>query len=462
MKQALVAVAVLLSAGVGPPRSQGPAPAKGVALADLAWPDAEAWLTATTVVVIPLGAGALEQGRHLRLNSDERLARHLAARVQADSAVVVAPALNYHAYSAYAEYPGSTPLSEGVARDVTVDAVRSLARPGPRRFYVLNTSAATIGALQAAARTLADAGILLGYTDPDYWTKKTGALKQTNILVAHADEAATSMMLFVDPAAVDMTRASREYPSGRGVLTRQEGGIGVVSKSGVLGDATLATAAKGKTLVDGLVAGILEDIENVRRAPLPAAKTAPVPPPSAPAGPPRPAPRTEPAMPNGCLPGDDRAIRNIGNAFSFHWSQQDAQSLAGLFTKMGDIRHPDGSIERGREVILANRSQLFTRREYQNSKHPLQLTDVRCVDAEVALADGKWELRLQDEPQSTPGRGLGNAKSNAGWCTLVVVKGLGGWQIEAWRYTVDPPQGAPQPTLLSKPGYIGRGGGQPR
>jgi len=461
MKQALVAVAVLLTAGVGPLISQAPAPAKGVALADLAWPDAEPWLSATAVVVIPLGAGALEQGKHLKLNSDERLARYLAARVQAASAVVVAPPLTYHAYSAYAEYPGSTSLSDSVARDVTVDAVRSLARPGPRRFYVLNTSAATIASLQAAAKTLADAGILLGYTDPDYWTKKTGVLKQTNILVSHADEAATSMMLFVDPTAVDMRAASREYPSGRGALTRQEGGRGVVSPSGVLGDATLATAEKGKTLVEALLAGMLADIENVRSAPLPATKTAPSPAPAAPAGPPRPAPRTEAAMPNGCQPGDDRTIRNMGTTFSFYWSQQDAERLAGMFTKMGDIRHPDGSIERGREVILANRAQLFTRREYANSKHPLQLTDVRCLDAEVAIADGKWELRLQDEPQSTPGRGLGIAKSNAGWCTLVVVKGVGGWQIEAWRYTVDPPQGAPQPTLLSKPGYIGRGGVPP-
>ena len=33
----------------------------------------------------------------------------------------------------------------------------------------------------------------------------------------------------------------------------------------------------------------------------------------------------------------------------------------------------------------------------------------------------------------------------------------GRWAIEAWRYTVNPPAGAPPPALLSKPGYIGRG-----
>jgi creatinine amidohydrolase/Fe(II)-dependent formamide hydrolase-like protein len=37
-----------------------------------------------------------------------------------------------------------------------------------------------------------------------------------------------------------------------------------VSRSGVFGDATLATRAKGKRLVEALVAGILADLEAMR------------------------------------------------------------------------------------------------------------------------------------------------------------------------------------------------------
>ena len=121
---AAIAIVALLSA-------QAPAP-RGVALAELAWPDAEPWLTASSVVVLPLGAGALEQGRHMKLDSDQRLAGYLADRVKAASPVVIAPTLNYHFYPAYGEYPGSTSLSETTARDVTIDVVRSLARFGPR------------------------------------------------------------------------------------------------------------------------------------------------------------------------------------------------------------------------------------------------------------------------------------------------------------------------------------------
>jgi len=151
---------------------------------------------------------------------------------------------------------------------------------------------------------------------------------------------------------------------------------------------------------------------------------------------------------------------DVGNKFTYYWSQLDAEKIAGLFTGNGDIRHPDGSIERGPQVILSNRTQLFMRKEYHGSKHPVQLTDVRCLDVNDAIADGKWELRLPEDPQTALGRGLSLVKTNAGLCTLILVKAGDTWLIEAWRYTINPPAGAPPPTLLSKPGYIGRGGGQ--
>ena len=54
---------------------------RGVVLADLTWPQAEAILTVDAVVVTPLGAAAKEHGPHLRLDNDLRLAQYLAARV---------------------------------------------------------------------------------------------------------------------------------------------------------------------------------------------------------------------------------------------------------------------------------------------------------------------------------------------------------------------------------------------
>src|SRR5947209_17712231 len=110
----VVGVSVVLAAGAAGPQSFKP-PSGGVSLSDLSWVDAEPVLTASAVVVIPLGAGVLEQGPHLKLNSDERLARHLASRVQAAASVVIAPTLTYHAYPEFAEYPGTVSLTPNTA-----------------------------------------------------------------------------------------------------------------------------------------------------------------------------------------------------------------------------------------------------------------------------------------------------------------------------------------------------------
>lgn len=450
---AIIGMAVVLTAGFG--GAQAPKPAGGVSLSDLSWVDAEPVLTASAVVVIPLGAGVLEQGPHLKLNSDERLARYLASRVQAAASVVIAPPLTYHAYPEFAEYPGTASLTPNTASAMTVDVVRALAKHGPRRFYVLNTEPSALMPLLGAAKTLADGGILLGYTDPRFRLKpRAQQLGLKPLAVGHADEIATSMMLFVDPSAVDMTRATREYAPGSGSLTRQPGGPGVLfSKSGVLGDATVATRANGQALVETLVAAALEDIEAVRNAPLPTAKAAtpPPPPPRVPA--PRPTAQSdEEVMGTGCTGGEDRAIRRLAPTFSAYWKEMKFVELSSMFTPQGDIRHPDGTVERTREVIMQNRAALFRKKEYQGSIHPLQLNDIRCPIQGLAIADGKWELRLADPP---------GVKPYAGWCTLILRGSGGSWQIEAWRYTVDPPPNTtPAPTILKKPGWPGGPGGE--
>lgn len=451
--------AVMLAAAAA---SQPGKPA-GLALADLTWQDAEPALTASTVVVIPLGGAAVEQGPHLTLDAGERLARYLATRVQSATAVVVAPPLTYHFFPAYVEYPGSTTIAQTTARDLTVDVVHSLARYGPKRFYVLNTGGAAMRPLADAAKVLADTGILLGWTDMRYQLASARITRQQRPVegAPHADEIETSMMLAIDPSAVDMKKAVAEYGRGTGALTRKdkdkEDAPGIVSKSGVLGDATAATAEKGRTLIDALVAGILSDIDNLRAAPLPVAKAAapaPLPPPP----PPRPAQPVGRRGPNGCTTGEERAIREVGNRFSYLWREMDALEISKLFGLGADIRHPDGTVERTRDVIRQNRAQLFQQREYRGSVHPVTIYDVRCLGAGHAIADGKWELRFADNPArgTQPPAGASSPRYD-GLFTLVLSGEGSEWLIEAWRYTVNPPEGTPPPTTLKQPGFIGRG-----
>lgn len=450
-----VIVGLLGSAQAGPtaqktsqPTREAPQP--GVRLEDLSWTDAERHLTADAVVVLPLGAAAKEHGPHLKLRNDLTLAEYLGRRVLAASPVVLAPTVTYHFYPAFLEYPGSTSLAFGTARDLTADIVRSLARSGPRRFYVLNTGISTLRPLDATAKTLAAEGILLRYTNLEAHLQGAIRAVQQQPGGTHADEIETSMMLHIDPSTVDMTRAVRDYvPAAPGMfrLTRVPDTGGTLSRTGIWGDPTLATAAKGRILVEALVAGILTDVDDVRRASLPQRQATP-----AGAEPQRSEPPARPPAParsSGCLEGDERAIHSIGPAFSLHWTNQDAQKLAALWADDGDVGHPDGSVERTSTVIRQNRAQLFARMEHRASRHSLAVGNIRCVTPDVAVADGKWELRevLDANRRSLP--------PMDGLCTLVLKKRGGGWSIEAYRYTINPKASAP-PTFLKQPGFLSR------
>jgi creatinine amidohydrolase len=241
--------------------------ATGVLLEDLTWVEAERRLTPDIVVVIPLGAESKEHGPHLKLKNDFAMAEYLKERVRERSPVVIAPTVNYHFYPAFTEYPGSTSLRLETARDVIVDICRSLSRFGPRRFYVLNTGVSTVRALAPAAETLAAEGILLRYTDLLQVLSPIEKEISRQEGGTHADEIETSMMLFMSPADVDMAKAVKDYHPGKGGLTRDPKKKGLTySPSGVFGDPTLATREKGKRVTEGLVAAIVREIDELRRA----------------------------------------------------------------------------------------------------------------------------------------------------------------------------------------------------
>ncbi len=407
-------------------------PVKGQRLADISWPDAERLLTPDAVVVIPLGAGSKEHGPHLKLGNDLKLAEYLTSRLVDTSPVIVAPAVPYHYYPGFLDYPGSTSLTLDTAREHTVEVARSLARYGPRRFYVVNTDNSAVRALEPAAAALAADGILLRFTAiGDRLERASGGIREQPG-GSHADEIDTSMMLYVDPSSVDMSKAVKEYRPSTGPLrlTRTPTGDGTYSASGIWGDPTLATRDKGRVFVEAIVAGINEDIQRLRTAPLPAKTSLTASPPPA-----RPvtvatAPQPPSTVADRCTPASWRSIMAIGDAFAAAWANANAERLGGLWSESGNIIHTDGTVERGSKHITQNRIILFNRPEYRGSRHSLQFTLIRCLAEDVAVADGNWEMRDLRDARGQP------APSMQGQATAVVKRSGESWFIEAYRYTV--------------------------
>ena len=244
---------------------------RGHLLETMTWLQAKDVLTEDAVVVIPIGAASKEHGPHLQLNNDLLIATYFKERVLTEADVVMAPTVGHHYYPAFVEYPGSITLRLETARDLVVDICTSLAAHGPKRFYVLNTGVSTVNALKPAAAILAEKGLLLTYTDL-HKTRDVIRSVSEQQGGTHADEIETSMMLVIAPSTVDMSKAVNDYDaSGRPGLSPRADAGKTHSPSGVWGDATLASRAKGEKIVAARMREMLADIDALRKATPPSA-----------------------------------------------------------------------------------------------------------------------------------------------------------------------------------------------
>jgi creatinine amidohydrolase len=243
-----------------------------VVLENLTWPAAEKALRDFDVVLFAVGARSKEHGPHLPLNTDYLMAEYLKDRVGREIPVAVLPTLEYGYYPSFLEYPGSVSLGAETFKNTVVDICTSMKGHGIRKFYVLNTGISTVPPLLKAAEELLKQGILMRYLDLRETDKKLppDLIKQAG--GTHADEGETSMMLYIAPEKVDMTKAVKDYdarPNRKG-LTRKPEGAGVFSPTGIWGDPTLATREKGRVIVETTVEEIVKQIAELRAIKSPA------------------------------------------------------------------------------------------------------------------------------------------------------------------------------------------------
>jgi creatinine amidohydrolase len=236
-----------------------------VILEDLTWMEAEKALQEYEVVLIALGARTKEHGPHLLLKNDFVMAEYLKERVIKEVPVVVLPTLQYGYYPAFLEYPGSISIQAETFKNVIMDICRSMNGYGIKKIYVLNTGVSTLQPLAKAKEELAKNGIFLAYLNILEVDENlpSGMMKQEG--GTHADEGETSMMLYIAPETVDMSKAVKDYdsrPDRRG-LTRDPEGEGHYSPTGIWGDPTLATREKGKFIVESTVSSIVNQVKEL-------------------------------------------------------------------------------------------------------------------------------------------------------------------------------------------------------
>ena len=247
---------------------------KAIFLEDISWTTAQPYLTPDAVVIIPLGAQAKEHGPHLPLSTDFIQATGFAKEIALKRKVIIAPTLNYGFYPAFLKYPGSASTNFATAASMVIQIIRSLSAYGPKRFYIINVGVSTSPALETAAKTLAEEGILLFFSRYDRpGIEKAEAQFRTKEYSGHADELETSNIISLRPDLVDMHKAvndsSMKGKNGNMSPVVMIGGN--LNTSGINGYAALGTKEKGEKNMVAFSNELIREIDSITTCSIPVA-----------------------------------------------------------------------------------------------------------------------------------------------------------------------------------------------
>jgi creatinine amidohydrolase len=247
---------------------------QGLRLSELTWEQVAEASARYPVALLPIGAGAKEHGPHLPCGTDLMVVEDLARRVIEVAPVLLLPALAYGFFPAFVDWPGSVSVRAEYFAGMVGDIVRSLARHGTKKFLLLDGGVST----QPPLRTLSyelhnELGVRIAITNIvalGHEARRAVAEQESG---GHADEIETSCMLAIRPDLVRMDRAVKEIePALPG--TRGEDGVRkftlagkLATPSGVNGDPTLATAAKGERVLAAMAEDIVAFLNDFDQLP---------------------------------------------------------------------------------------------------------------------------------------------------------------------------------------------------
>jgi creatinine amidohydrolase len=208
---------------------------------------------AGAVLVLPIGATE-QHGPHLPTGTDTMLATYVAeaAAVRADALVL--PELAYGCSLGHTDrWPGTLSLHPTTMIGLLLEVGEWAYRSGFRKLVIVNGHATNGPPAQSAL-------LQLRHEHPDLRCRfvsifdlspQSAARYRSDVPDFHANEAETSMLLYLDPDHVLLERAVDEPDRtiGRELMLPMP----AVTASGVVGTPSLGDAAQGQALLDELV-----------------------------------------------------------------------------------------------------------------------------------------------------------------------------------------------------------------
>lgn len=254
---------------------------------DLTWPEVNDAVERHKVILLPIGSTE-QHGPHLPLDVDNLISNGVCMEAgrRAPDIVLIAPQVSY-GYNIHAlDYPGTMHVGYEYLIGLCLDLCKSFAYHGFKRIVILNGHGGNSAALELASRrTILETDALVtsltwwSLLPPDFVASVRESVFPGG--TGHAGEFETSVYLHLAAEKVQMDKAKNHlaWYNTRGTASFQWGdlfGSGPVSmfertstftEDGTFGEATLATAEKGKRIFDQAVTRLLEFVREFQNRP---------------------------------------------------------------------------------------------------------------------------------------------------------------------------------------------------
>lgn len=239
------------------------------------------------VAVLPLGATE-QHGPHLPLGVDSTLVDAVVGaalpQLAADLPVLVLPTQAVGKSNEHARFPGTLTLGAETLIRVWTEIGACVALAGVRKLLLFNAHGGQVGLMDIVARALREKHDLIVYASN--WYDLPLPQEVSSLFSAtehrfgiHGGDIETSMMLALQPHRVDMARAQNfgssaqtraaHYPIlGNGRSARLGWQMQDYNPHGAAGNAALATADKGRALVDAAGRQLALLLDEIARLPL--------------------------------------------------------------------------------------------------------------------------------------------------------------------------------------------------
>ena len=254
----------------------------------LKWPEIKEAAAQDKFIIIP-AATIEDHGPHLPVDTDVVIAKSICelAASKINGEALLGPVI-MHGYSPHhMDFPGPLTITWDTFIKHTLDILKSLIHHGFRYILVVNGHGSNASCLDMACRLAMVEHDQARCALVSWWQLSRVVMAFETIrespVTGHACETETSLYLAICPEAVDMTKAPRDislpwsdhfymnlvgrpaWPHKNWVFMTDHWSR--LTESGAIGDASVATAEKGRLLLDAAATEVCEILREMKQRP---------------------------------------------------------------------------------------------------------------------------------------------------------------------------------------------------